>query len=60
MEVNGCRWLVSMVVRSYVERVVYEHRVGLIGNYQGVHHIYHLGMHCRMVLVHDILEGVVA
>ena len=58
--VNGEKELVSVVVRSYVERMVYKHRVGLVGNYKMVHHIYQLGMHCRMVFVHDILEGVVA
>ena len=60
MVVNGEKELVSVVVQSYVERMVYKHRVELIGNYQEVHHIYHLGMHCRMVFVHDILEGVAA
>ena len=58
--VNGEKELVSVVVQSYVERMVYKHRVGLVGNYKGVHHIYQLGMHCRVVLAHDILEGVVA
>ena len=60
MELNGCGWLVSMVVQSYVEEVVYRHMMELVGNYKGVHHIYQLGMHCRVVLAHDILEGVVA
>ncbi|KAL4321989.1 hypothetical protein AHAS_Ahas14G0165600 [Arachis hypogaea] len=60
MVVNGEKELVSVVVQIYVERMVYKHRVGLVGSYKGVHHIYHLGMHCRMVFVHDILEGVVA
>ena len=54
MVANGENKLVSMVVQSYVERMVSEHRVGLVGSYKGVHHIYQLGMHCRMVLVHDI------
>ena len=58
--VNGEKELVSVVVRSYVERMVYKHMVGLVGDYKAVHHVYWLGMHCRMVLVHDILEGVVA
>ena len=58
--VNGEKELVSVVVRSYVERMAYKHRVGLVGNYKVVHHVYWLGMHCRMVFVHDILEGVVA
>ena len=58
--VNGEKELVSVVVRSYVERMVYKHRVGLVGSYKVVHHVYWLGMHCRMVFVHDILEGVVA
>ena len=57
---NGERELVSVVVRSYVERMIYKHRVGLVGNYEVVHHVHCLGMHCRMVFVHDILEGVVA
>ena len=58
--VNGEEKLVSVVVRGYVERMVYRHGVGLVGSYKVVHHIYQLGMHCRMVVVHDILEGVVA
>ena len=33
MEVNGGKGLVSMVVRSYVERMVSEHKVGLVGSY---------------------------
>ena len=49
-----------MVVQSYVEEVVHWHMMELAGNYKGVHHIYCLGMHCRMVVVHGILEGVVA
>ena len=60
MVANGEKELVSVVVRSYVERMVYKHRVGLVGNYKVVHHVYLLGMHCRMVFVHDILDGVVA
>ena len=58
--VNGEKKLVSVVVRGYVERMVYRHGVGLVGSYKVVHHIFQLGMHCRMVVVHDILEGVVA
>ena len=57
---NGEKKLVSVVVRGYVERMVYRHGVGLVGSYKVVHHIYRLGMQCRMVVVHDILEGVVA
>ena len=60
MVVNGEKELVTMVVRSYVERMAYKYRVGFVGNYKVVHHVYYLGMHCRMVFVHDILEGVVA
>ena len=60
MEVNGGNGLVIMVVQSYVEGVVHKHMVGLVGNYKGVHHTYHPGMHCRVVFVHDILEDVVA
>ena len=60
MVVNGEKELVSVVVRSFVERMVYKHRVGLVGNYKVVHQVYWLGMHCRMVFVHDILEGVIA
>ena len=52
--VNGEKKLVSVVVRSYVERMVSEHRVGLVGSYKVVHQIYQLGMHCKMVFVHDI------
>ena len=51
---NGEKKLVSVVVRSCVERMVYKHRVGLVGNYKVVQHVYWLGMHCRMVFVHDI------
>ena len=60
MVVNGEKELVNVVVRSYVERMAYKHRVGLVGNYKVVHHVYWLGMHYRMVFVYDILEGVVA
>ena len=60
MVANGEEKLVSVVVRGYVERMVYRHGVGLVGSYKVVHHIYQMGMHCRMVVVHDILEGVVA
>ena len=60
MVVNGEKKLVSVVVRSYVERMAYKHRVGLVGSYKAVHHIYQLGMHCRMVFVQDISEGVAA
>ena len=52
--VNGEKKLLSVVVQSYVERMVSEHRVGLVGSYKAVHQIYQLGMHCRMVSVHDI------
>ena len=60
MMANGEEKLVSVVVRGYVERMVHMHGVGLVGSYKVVHHIFQLGMHCRMVFVHDILEGVVA
>ena len=60
MLANGEKKLVSVVVRSYVERMAYKHRVGLVCDNKVVHHVYLLGMHCRMVFVHDILEGVVA
>ena len=60
MVVNGEKELVSVVVQICVERMVYKHRVGLVGSYKVVHHISQLGMHCGMVFVHDILEGVVA
>ena len=59
MEVNGCRWLVSMVVQSYVEEVVYRHIMGLVGNHKGVHHIYHFGTHLGMTLDHSNLVEVV-
>ena len=58
--VNGEKELVSVVVRSYAERMVYKHRVGLVGNYKVVHHVFQLGMHGRMVFVQDISEGVAA
>ena len=35
MVVNGEKELVSVVVQSYVERMIYKHRVGLVGNYKG-------------------------
>ena len=59
MEVNGCGWLVSMVVQSYVEEVVYRRMMELVGNHKGVHHIYHLGTHLGMVLDHSNLVEVV-
>ena len=60
MVANGEEKLVSVVVRGYVERMVYMHGVGLVGSYKVVHHIFQLGMHCRMVFVQDISEGVAA
>ena len=58
MEVNGGKGLVSVVVQSYVEGVVHWHMMGLVGNYKGVHHIYHLGTHLGMALDHSNLVGV--
>ena len=55
---NGGKGLVSMVVQSYVEEVVYKHMAGLVGNYKGVHHIYHLGTHLGMALDHSNLVEV--
>ena len=55
---NGEEKLVSVVVRGYVERMVYMHGMGLVGSYKVVHHILQLGMHGRMVFVQDISEGV--
>ena len=43
MVANGEEKLVSVVVRGYVERMVYRHEVGLVGSYKVVHHIYQLG-----------------
>ncbi len=60
MVANGEEKLVSVVVRRYIERMVYMHGVGLVGSYKVVHHICQLGMHCRMVFVQDISEGVAA
>ena len=60
MVVFGDKGLVSMVVQSCVKEMVHKLMAGLVGNYKGVYHIYCLGMHCRMVVVHGILEGVVA
>ncbi|KAL4322094.1 hypothetical protein AHAS_Ahas14G0176100 [Arachis hypogaea] len=60
MEVNGVKGLVSMVVQRCLGEVVHKHMMGLVGNYKGVHHIYHLGRHCRMVVGYSALEGVVA
>ena len=37
---NGEKELVSVVVQGCVERMAYKHRVGLVGNYQVVHHVY--------------------
>ena len=59
MEVNGGKGLVSMVVHSYVEEVVHKHMVGLVGNYKGVYHIYHLGTHLGMALDHSNSVGLV-
>ena len=47
-----------MVVQSYVEEVVHRHMMGLVGNYKGVHHIYHLGTHLGMALDHSNLVEV--
>ncbi|KAL4343643.1 hypothetical protein AHAS_Ahas11G0098900 [Arachis hypogaea] len=58
MEVNGCGWLVSMAVQSYVEEVVHRHMMGLVDNYKGVQHIYYLGTHLGMALDHSNLVGV--
>ena len=58
MEVNGVKGLVSMVVQRYVGEVVHKHMVGLVGNYKGVHHIHHLGMHPGMALDHSNLVEV--
>ena len=55
---NGVKGLVSMVVQSYVEEVVYRRMMGLVGNYKGVHYIYHLGLHLGMTLDHSNLVGV--
>ena len=60
MMANGEEKLVSVVVRGYVERIVYMHGVGLVGSYKVVHHVFQLGMHGRMVFVQDISEGVAA
>ena len=60
MVANGEEKLVSVVVRGYVERMVYMHGVGLVGSYKVVHHVFQLSMHCRMVFVQDISEGVAA
>ena len=57
MEVNGGSWLVSVVVQSCIEEVVHRHMMGLVGNYKGVHHIYHLGMHLGMVSDYSNLVG---
>jgi len=43
------------VVQRYVVEVVHRHRVGLVGNYKGVYHIYHLGTHLGMALDHSNL-----
>ena len=58
MEVNGEKGLVSMVVQSYVEEGVHNHRVGLVGNYKGVHHIHHLGTLPGMALDYSNLVEV--
>ena len=60
MVANGEEKLVSVVVRGYVERMVHMHGVGLVGSYKVVHHVFQLGVHCRMVFVQDISEGVAA
>ncbi|KAL4287683.1 hypothetical protein AHAS_Ahas19G0210700 [Arachis hypogaea] len=40
--------------------MVHKHMAGLVGNYKGVHHSHHFGMHHRMVVGYSALEGVVA
>ncbi|KAL4337635.1 hypothetical protein AHAS_Ahas12G0129900 [Arachis hypogaea] len=60
MVVFGGKGLVSMVVQNYVEEEVHKHMAGLVGNYKGVHHSHHFGMHHRMVVGYSALEGVVA
>ncbi|KAL4344408.1 hypothetical protein AHAS_Ahas11G0175400 [Arachis hypogaea] len=60
MRVFGSRWLVSMVVQSYVEEGIHRHMVGLVGNHKGVHRNHCLGMNHRMVIAHSALEGVIA
>ena len=60
MVANGEEKLVSVVVRGYVERMVYMHGVGLVGSYKVVHHVFQLGIRGRMVFVQDISEGVTA
>ena len=52
MKVVGEKRLVSMV-EDYVEEGVHRHMMGLVGNYKGVHHIYHLGTLPGMVLDHS-------
>ncbi|QHN81549.1 uncharacterized protein DS421_20g687860 [Arachis hypogaea] len=48
MEVNGCGWLVSMVVQIYIEEVVHRHMMGLAGHWYLMviafreHILYHL------------------
>ncbi|KAL4300203.1 hypothetical protein AHAS_Ahas17G0177400 [Arachis hypogaea] len=49
-----------MVVQSCVEEMVHMHMVGLVGNYKGVHHSHHFGMHHRMVVGYSALEWVIA
>ncbi|PWG68340.1 hypothetical protein DF186_25305, partial [Enterococcus hirae] len=56
---NGEKKFVSVVVRGYVERMVYMYGVGFVGSYKVVYYIFQLGMCGRMVVVRDILEGVV-
>ena len=60
MVANGEEKLVSVVVRGYVERMVYMHGMGLVGSYKVVHHVFQLSTHCRIVFVQDISEGVAA
>ena len=56
--VFGGKVLVSMVVQRYVGEAVHKHMAGLVGNYKGVHHIHHLGMHPGMALDHSNLVEV--
>ncbi|KAL4365656.1 hypothetical protein AHAS_Ahas07G0127900 [Arachis hypogaea] len=60
MGVFGNLGLVSKVARSYTEKGVHRHMVGLVGNYKGVHHSYWIDIHLRMVARHSMLVEVVA
>ncbi|KAL4300180.1 hypothetical protein AHAS_Ahas17G0175100 [Arachis hypogaea] len=60
MEVFDGMGLVSMVVEGFVKDRAHWHMVVVVNNHKEVYHNHWIGMHHGMVLVHSILEEVVA